>query len=118
MSSSGSAASRPSSRRPPGLRHQPQPEEAVVSGEFRADLYYRINVVPSRSSCLRERRPDIPAFAEHFSAFNAENDRTLEFSDQAVNVFTSRDFPGNVRDFENCVSPGGDLVPRRPVIPT
>ncbi|MCU0895658.1 MAG: sigma 54-interacting transcriptional regulator, partial [Rhodospirillales bacterium] len=79
-------------------------EEAVAKGEFRADLYYRINVVPVFIPSLRERREDIPLLAEHFlRAFNAENERSLEFADHAVNVLTSCNFPGNVRELENFV---------------
>ncbi|HRK95128.1 MAG TPA: nif-specific transcriptional activator NifA [Rhodospirillales bacterium] len=79
-------------------------EEAVAKGEFRADLYYRINVVPVFIPSLRERREDIPLLAEHFlRAFNAENERKLTFADHAVNVLTSCSFPGNVRELENFV---------------
>ncbi|MDZ3838536.1 MAG: nif-specific transcriptional activator NifA [Rhodospirillales bacterium] len=79
-------------------------EEAVAKGEFRADLYYRINVVPVFIPSLRERREDIPLLAEHFlRAFNAENERSLEFAEHAVNVLTSCNFPGNVRELENFV---------------
>ena len=79
-------------------------EEAVAKGEFRADLYYRINVVPVFIPSLRERREDIPMLADHFlRAFNAENERSLTFSEHAVNVLTSCSFPGNVRELENFV---------------
>ena len=79
-------------------------EEAVAKGDFRADLYYRINVVPIFIPALRERRQDIPELAQHFlAAFNRENDRNLRFSEQAMRVITSCDYPGNVRELENCV---------------
>lgn len=79
-------------------------EEAVAKGDFRADLYYRINVVPVFIPALRERRQDIPSLAEHFlHAFNKENDRDLNFSEQAMRVITSCNYPGNVRELENCV---------------
>ena len=79
-------------------------EEAVAKGDFRADLYYRINVVPIFIPALRERRQDIPALAEHFlRAFNGENGRNLRFSEQAMRVMTSCNYAGNVRELENCV---------------
>ena len=79
-------------------------EEAVAREDFRADLYYRINVVPIFVPALRERRQDIPQLAEHFlRAFNRENERNLRFSEQAVRVISSCNYPGNVRELENCV---------------
>ena len=79
-------------------------EEAVAKGQFRADLYYRINVVPVFIPALRERPEDIPLLADHFlQAFNAENGRTLRFAEGALKVITGCNFPGNVRELENCV---------------
>jgi Nif-specific regulatory protein len=79
-------------------------EEAVAKGEFRADLYYRINVVPVFIPSLRERTPDIPLLARHFlDAFNTENGRRLGFADEALKILSRCPFPGNVRELENCV---------------
>ncbi|MFO1154102.1 MAG: nif-specific transcriptional activator NifA [Rhodospirillales bacterium] len=79
-------------------------EEAVAKGDFRADLYYRINVVPVFVPALRERREDIPALAEHFlHLFNQENNRSMRFADTALSVLGKCTFPGNVRELENCV---------------
>ena len=79
-------------------------EEAVAKGQFRADLYYRINVVPVFIPALRERPEDISLLAEHFlRAFNAENSRTLRFAEGALKVIVGCSFPGNVRELENCV---------------
>jgi len=79
-------------------------ERMVQAGEFRADLYYRINVVSIQLPPLRERRDDIPAMAKHFLArFNKENSRSAEFSPAAMRVLTSCYWPGNVRELENCV---------------
>ena len=76
----------------------------VQSGEFRADLYYRINVVSINLPPLRERREDIPLMAEHFlQRFNRENTRDLSFTPKAMRVLTSCYWPGNVRELENCV---------------
>ncbi|MGY3622090.1 nif-specific transcriptional activator NifA [Bradyrhizobium sp. USDA 10063] len=79
-------------------------EEAVARNEFRADLYYRISVVPLVLPPLRERRSDIPLLADAFlKNFNSENGRTLTFDASAIEVLMNCGFPGNVRELENCV---------------
>ena len=79
-------------------------EEAVAHGDFRADLYYRINVVPILLPALRERRADIPLLAREFvNRFNAEHDTTYSLTESAVAVLSSCYFPGNIRELENCV---------------
>ncbi|WP_253195059.1 nif-specific transcriptional activator NifA [Hydrogenophaga sp. A37] len=79
-------------------------ERMVKAGEFRADLYYRINVVSIQLPPLRERREDIPAMAKHFlERFNRENARSTQFSPTAMRVLSSCYWPGNVRELENCV---------------
>jgi Nif-specific regulatory protein len=79
-------------------------EEAVARKEFRADLYYRISVVPMLMPPLRDRRSDIPQLAGEFlKRFNGENDRTLTFDAKAMEVLMGCGFPGNVRELENCV---------------
>ncbi len=79
-------------------------ERMVQAGEFRADLYYRINVVSIQLPPLRERREDIPLMAQHFlDRFNRENGRTAHFSPAAMRVMSSCYWPGNVRELENCV---------------
>ncbi|WP_234192551.1 MULTISPECIES: nif-specific transcriptional activator NifA [Pseudacidovorax] len=79
-------------------------ERMVQAGEFRADLYYRINVVSIQLPPLRERREDIPAMAQHFlDRFNRENGRRMRFDPGAMRVLSSCYWPGNVRELENCV---------------
>jgi Nif-specific regulatory protein len=79
-------------------------EKMVAAGEFRADLYYRINVVSISLPALRERREDIPLMVEHFlSRFNRENSRKVKVNPRALKVLTSCYWPGNVRELENCV---------------
>jgi Nif-specific regulatory protein len=80
-------------------------ETAVQQGSFRADLYYRLNVVPIFLPPLRERQGDIPLLALYFlKRFNDENGRDLAFSEQALAVLQHCGFPGNVRELENCVT--------------
>jgi Nif-specific regulatory protein len=79
-------------------------EEAVANGSFRADLYYRISVVPIRLPPLRERPTDIPLLAREFLLrFNKENATDLVLTDAAMSVLSACCFPGNVRELENCV---------------
>ncbi|MEW6256970.1 MAG: nif-specific transcriptional activator NifA [Pseudomonadota bacterium] len=79
-------------------------EQAVAKGEFRADLYYRINVVPLILPPLRERPGDIETLARAFlDRFNRENKRRLALSPSAIGVLMRCYFPGNVRELENCV---------------
>lgn len=79
-------------------------EQAVAKGEFRADLYYRINVVSIFLPPLRDRREDIPYLVERFlSKFNQENKRKLTLSPESMQVLVNCYWPGNVRELENCV---------------
>jgi Nif-specific regulatory protein len=79
-------------------------EDAVSAGTFRADLYYRISVVPLMLPSLRERKADIPLLAESFlGRFNKENGRNLTLGSSATDVLKACYFPGNVRELENCV---------------
>ncbi len=87
-------------------------EEAVARNEFRADLYYRISVVPMLLPPLRERRSDIPLLAGEFlKNFNHENNRMLTFDGSAMEVLMHCGFPGNVRELENCVQRTATLAP-------
>lgn len=79
-------------------------EEDVAKGTFRADLYYRINVVSIFLPPLRERREDIPLLIAHFlDKYNKDNARKLSISPEAVDVMLKCNWPGNVRELENCV---------------
>ncbi|MBL8732586.1 MAG: sigma-54-dependent Fis family transcriptional regulator [Planctomycetes bacterium] len=80
-------------------------EQAVAAGEFREDLYYRINVVSIEMPPLRQRRADIQALAEHFLArFAREHGRPhLAFTDRAMALLLHAAWPGNVRQLENVV---------------
>jgi Nif-specific regulatory protein len=79
-------------------------EEDVAKGTFRADLYYRVNVVSIFLPPLRERRDDIPLLVEYFlDKFSQENARRLTISPEAMDVMLKCNWPGNVRELENCV---------------
>jgi len=79
-------------------------ETAVIEGQFRADLYYRLGVVPIRLPALRERPGDIPLIAARvLRQFNAENATRLKLTPGALALLRSCAFPGNVRELENCV---------------
>lgn len=74
-------------------------------GQFRQDLYYRLNVVPLHLPPLAERREDIPLLANHFLRKLAKRlDKTLlGFSSDAMELLKRYDYPGNVRELENIV---------------
>ncbi len=79
--------------------------EAVGSGKFREDLYFRLNVVPIHLPSLRERKEDIPLLAEHFvKEFSSENGRRVEkVAQEAIRMLIEHSWPGNVRELENCI---------------
>jgi Nif-specific regulatory protein len=93
-------------------------EEAVAKGEFRADLYYRINVVPVFLPPLRERPGDIPHLARAFvSRFNEENGRKMAISPGGLELLSRCYFPGNVRELENCVRRTATLAHGETIMP-
>lgn len=79
--------------------------EMVNKGLFRADLYYRINVVPINIRALRERREDILYLAEHFRGhYNQKfNKALLGFSEEASELMMAYSWPGNVRELKNLI---------------
>ena len=80
-------------------------EEAIEAGEFRQDLYYRLNVVSLEMPPLRDRREDIMLLANYFAdKYGTQCNRKLKgFSPEARNWLTSYDWPGNVRELENAI---------------
>jgi two-component system response regulator AtoC len=79
-------------------------EEAVARGEFREDLYYRVNVVEIRVPPLRERREEIPALASWFlEKFNAQYGRQKQLSPETMTHLQQHSWSGNVRELENVV---------------
>ncbi|MBL8307251.1 MAG: nif-specific transcriptional activator NifA [Rubrivivax sp.] len=86
-------------------------EKMVQRGEYRADLYYRINVVSIFLPPLRERRDDIPPLVAHFiDRYNKENRRQLKVTPEAMKVLASCYWPGNVRELENCIERTATMV--------
>ena len=83
-------------------------KRAIANGEFREDLYYRLNVVTIELPPLRERKEDIPVLAQHFlNKFALENDKEVTgFSPEATKSLLDYDWPGNVRELENAVERG------------
>jgi DNA-binding NtrC family response regulator len=80
-------------------------QNAVNTGRFRQDLYYRLNVITMRVPSLRDRKDDIPLFCAWFvdkyaTQFGREVD---SLSDQVLDVFMDYEWPGNVRELENVI---------------
>ncbi len=80
-------------------------EEEIARGNFREDLFYRLNVVPFVVPPLRERKEDIPVLARHFvREFSSQySRRTKEISDEALEVMVRYSWPGNVRELRNVI---------------
>jgi DNA-binding NtrC family response regulator len=93
-------------------------KEAVDRGEFRDDLYYRLNVITIPLPPLRERKDDIPLLTDHFIKRFCENDgRTPCSLDQnALKLLMEYDWPGNVRELENAIERAVVLVPQSGLI--
>ena len=74
-------------------------------GSFRADLFYRLNVIPIHIPPLRERRDDIPLLAGHFLARAARRmgKEVTGFSPEVLQILMSRNWPGNIRELENSI---------------
>lgn len=79
--------------------------KAVTKGQFREDLFYRLNVIPIAIPSLKERRSDIPLLLHHFvQHFNQTKNRQLTgFSPEALETLYNYSWPGNIRELENLV---------------
>jgi DNA-binding NtrC family response regulator len=82
--------------------------QAVKDGQFREDLFYRLNVISVDLPPLRSRREDIPMLAQHFLEFySAENGLPVrKLAPDALRTLIDYDWPGNVRELENCIERG------------
>ncbi|HFK1762037.1 AAA family ATPase [Bacillus wiedmannii] len=78
-------------------------EKGILEGEFREDLYYRLNKIPIQIPSLRQRKGDIPAIAERLiQKINQDYGRNIEgLTDSAILYLQSYEWPGNVRELEN-----------------
>ena len=92
-------------------------EKAVFNGEFREDLYYRLNVIPLKIPPLRDRREDIPLLISYFlSKFvSADGRNKIEFVSESLELLMGYHWPGNVRELENLIErlvilKGGSIV--------
>jgi len=94
-------------------------EKDVETGKFRADLYYRLNVIPIRIPPLRERRDDIPLLVEHFLKTYCEGaSRPIKtVSAEAFEVLMQYQWPGNVRELENAIERAVILQEGRVIMP-
>jgi DNA-binding NtrC family response regulator len=91
-------------------------QEKLKSGQFRQDLFYRLNVVPIHSPPLRERLSDLPLLANHFLAqFSKQYSEPLKDLDpKTIRMLMQHDWPGNIRELRNAIELGfilsGDRV--------
>ncbi|MGM0424572.1 MAG: sigma-54 interaction domain-containing protein [Thermodesulfobacteriota bacterium] len=79
--------------------------QSVEQGEFRRDLYYRLNVVQIHMPALRKRKEDLPLLINHFiRSFNLLQDKNVQgISEDALAALLRHDFPGNIRELENVI---------------
>ncbi|MTJ83375.1 MAG: sigma-54-dependent Fis family transcriptional regulator [Telmatospirillum sp.] len=94
-------------------------EDEVKAGHFRADLYYRLNVVPLVVPSLAERRPDILRLADYFADQQAEAEgcSPITFSAPAQELMTRHDWPGNIRELRNLIERLTILHPGQTILP-
>ena len=80
-------------------------EEEVRRGNFREDLFYRLNVIPITLPALRERKGDIPFLVGHFLAKHGEtmNKEVRGITREALDLLFEHDWPGNIRELENAI---------------
>jgi DNA-binding NtrC family response regulator len=81
-------------------------ENAIATGSFRSDLYYRINVLPVTLPALRERQEDIPMLLNHFIEVSNRmhpQQPTCWFTTEASSILSSQSWPGNIRQLQNLV---------------
>lgn len=82
-------------------------DEMIAGRQFRRDLFYRINTVTLKIPALRERKEDLPVFANDFlRQFNAKYRKQVRFTGEALSYFYRYHWPGNVRELKNCIENG------------
>ncbi len=92
-------------------------EDEIRGGNFREDLFYRLNVVPFRIPPLRERKEDIPVLVEHFlDLFCRREGREIKvMAPEALAMMKSYDWPGNVRELKNIIERLVIMTPGRTI---
>jgi formate hydrogenlyase transcriptional activator len=87
--------------------------QMVANKQFRADLYYRLNVIPICLPPLRERTPDIPALVQYFvNKFSARFNKAIDvIPDEVMEVLKAHDWPGNIRELQNVIERAVVLSP-------
>lgn len=80
-------------------------ESKIEKGEFRPDLFYRLNVFPVLAPSLRDRKSDILLLADYFvEKYSTEIEKPISrISSEAIDMITAYHWPGNVRELENCI---------------
>ena len=78
-------------------------EEEIAAGRFRADLFYRLNVLPLQVVPLRDRRSEIPELIKHFAEALKSVDRPITLAPGLASLLQAYDWPGNVRELSNTV---------------
>jgi len=93
-------------------------EEMVKKGEFREDLFYRLNVIPLNLPPLRERYEDVKLLVQHYmKKFMKEHHKQMSLSKQALETLLDYPWPGNIRELQNTmerlvlICPDGEVVP-------
>ena len=86
----------------------------VARGEFREDLFHRLNVIPIKIPPIRDRRSDIPAFCLHFAA-KYSKEYEIGFSAESMSLLSQYDWPGNVREIANLVKRLSVLSPSKTI---
>jgi two-component system nitrogen regulation response regulator NtrX len=94
-------------------------QEEIKKGNFREDLFYRLNVIPIHVPSLHERKEDIPLLVQHFIELTVEEQglKPKQITKEAVELLTQYDWPGNVRELKNMVERLMILVPRPVLTP-
>lgn len=94
-------------------------KKLVEVGQFRQDLFYRLNVIPIHLPPLRDRREDIPLLAQFFLRTVAKRTEknVVGFSAEAMDLLTRYDYPGNVRELENIVERAAALAAQERIGP-
>ena len=111
----GSTESKPIDVRVIAATHK-NVEQLIKQGEFREDLFYRLNVMPMEIQPLAERKVDIPLLIEHFSELHgAKNNGPIKLTAWSLKLMVQYDWPGNVRELSNLVARYTALYPGQDV---